>query len=190
MPQTQSVDQLYRTPLTPSYWRQARAALSSPKMLVFAALMVALSFGFLARSLCALVCGPVLGLAFGFVEDILGFILKPTGEFFFGYTLSTMLGVLAYALCFYRARITVWRLVLANLLVNLLVNAALGSVWTMMVRGGGYWGWFVPSLGKNLLTIVPKAILLYILYQALLPILRQMRIIPNQLGPKGLISFF
>ena len=143
MPQTQSVDQLYRTPLTPSYWRQARAALSSPKMLVFAALMVALtralsippsipightslSFGFLARSLCALVCGPVLGLAFGFVEDILGFILKPTGEFFFGYTLSTMLGVLAYALCFYRARITVWRLVLANLLVNLLVNAALG----------------------------------------------------------------
>ena len=61
---------------------------------------------------------------------------------------------------------------------------------TMMVRGGGYWGWFVPSLGKNLLTIVPKAILLYILYQALLPILRQMRIIPNQLGPKGLISFF
>ena len=36
MPQTQSVDQLYRTPLTPSYWRQARAALSSPKMLVFA----------------------------------------------------------------------------------------------------------------------------------------------------------
>lgn len=43
MPQTQSVDQLYRTPLTPSYWRQARAALSSPKMLVFAALMVALT---------------------------------------------------------------------------------------------------------------------------------------------------
>ena len=86
--------------------------------------------------------------------------------------------------------LTALLLVLANLLVNLLVNAALGSVWTMMVRGGGYWGWFVPSLGKNLLTIVPKAILLYILYQALLPILRQMRIIPNQLGPKGLISFF
>ena len=205
MPQTQSVDQLYRTPLTPSYWRQARAALSSPKMLVFAALMVALtralsippsipightslSFGFLARSLCALVCGPVLGLAFGFVEDILGFILKPTGEFFFGYTLSTMLGVLAYALCFYRARITVWRLVLANVLVNLLVNAAMGSVWTVMMRGGVYWAWFVPSLIKNLVTIIPKAAVLYVLFQALLPILQRMNLIPKQVD--GAIKVF
>ena len=57
----------------------------------------------LARALCALVCGPVMGLVFGFVEDILGFILQPTGDFFPGYTLSTMAGVLVYALCFYRA---------------------------------------------------------------------------------------
>ena len=57
------------------------------------------------------------------VEDILGFILQPTGDFFPGYTLSTMAGVLVYALCFYRARITVLRIVLANLVVNLLVNA-------------------------------------------------------------------
>lgn len=43
-----------------------------------------------------------MGLVFGFVEDILGFILQPTGDFFPGYTLSTMAGVLVYALCFYR----------------------------------------------------------------------------------------
>lgn len=205
MPQTQSVDQLYRTPLTPSYWRQARAALSSPKMLVFAALMVALTRALsippsipIGHTVCPLDSAGSLapwyaacaGAGLWVVEDILGFILKPTGEFFFGYTLSTMLGC-SHTLCAFTGQGSrCGGLVLANLLVNLLVNAALGSVWTMMVRGGGYWGWFVPSLGKNLLTIVPKTILLYILYQALLPILRQMRIIPNQLGPKGLISFF
>ena len=196
---------LYRTPFTPSYWRSARGSMGSLKVLVFAALMVAMaralslipsipigqtrmSFGFLARALCALVGGPVTGLVYGFVEDILGFILQPSGEFFFGYTLSTMAGMLVYALCFYRARITVWRLLLANLLVNVLVNAVLGSVWTMMMRGGGYWGWFTFSLAKNLVTIIPKSIVLYILFQALLPIIQRMGLIPKQVD--GPIKFF
>lgn len=197
---------IYANPCSPGYWKEAGRSMGDLRMLVFAALMIAmaralslipsipiahtsLSFGFLARSLCALVCGPVLGMAYGFAEDILGFILQPTGEFFFGYTLSTMAGVLVYALCFYRARITVLRLVIANLLVNVFVNALMGSVWTMMIRGGGYWGWFTVSLGKNLATIVPKVILLYILYQALLPILQQMRVIPWQLNEKKRIGW-
>ena len=175
------------------------------KLLVFAALMIAvtralslipgipiwhtkLTWGFLARSVCALVCGPVLGLVFGFVEDILGFILQPTGDFFPGYTLSTMAGVLVYALFFFRRRITVVNLVLANAVVNLLVNAAMGSVWSTMVRGGGYLGWFIPSLAKNLITILPKAAALYILFQALLPILRRMDLIPDQ--TEGQIRIF
>ena len=90
-----------------SYWKAAAADLYRTRNLVFAALMVAmarvlalipsipiahtrLSFSFPARAMCALVCGPVAGMTYGFVEDILGFILQPTGEFFFGYTISTM----------------------------------------------------------------------------------------------------
>lgn len=180
--------------LSADYWRGATAKLHSTRCLVFAALMIAmaralslipsipvghtkLSFGFLARALCALVCGPVLGTAYGFAEDILGYILQPSGEFFFGYTLSTMAGMLVYALFFYRCRISVTRIVIANFFVNVFVNALMGSVWTMMIRGGGYWGWFIPSLGKNLVTIIPKTILLYILFQALLPALRALGLI-------------
>ena len=177
--------------------------LHNTRMLVFAALMIAmaralslvpgipifhtkLTFGFLARALCALVCGPVLGLVYGFVEDILGFILQPSGEFFFGYTLSTMLGVLIYALCFYRRRVTVAGILLANFLVNLLVNAVLGSVWNVMIRGGTFWGWYVPSLIKNMATIVPKTLLLYILFNSMLPILRRMGVLPHRSDDKGI----
>lgn len=171
--------------------------LHNTRMLVFAALMVAmaralslvpgipifhtkLTFGFLARALCALVCGPVLGLVYGFVEDILGFILQPSGEFFFGYTISTMLGVLIYALCFYRRRITVTGIVVANLLVNLLVNAVLGSVWNVMLRGATFWSWFGPSFIKNMGTIIPKALLLYILFNSMLPILWRIGVLAPQ----------
>ena len=188
---------LYRTPCSPAYWHEANLAMKCLKLLVFAALMIAvtralslipgipiwhtkLTWGFLARSVCAMVCGPVLGLAFGFVEDILGFVLQPTGDFFPGYTLSTMAGVLVYALFFFRRRITVLNLFLANLVVNVAVNALMGSVWSTMVRGGVYWGWFLPSLGKNLLTLLPKTLVLYVLFQALLPILQRMNLIPVQ----------
>lgn len=173
-----------------SYWKAAAADLKSTRNLVFAALMVAmarvlalipsipiahtrLSFSFPARAMCALVCGPVAGMVYGFVEDILGFILQPTGEFFFGYTISTMAGMLVYALCFYRRRVTVVRIVAANVLVNIFVNAMMGSLWTMMIRGGGYWGWFTVSLTKNLVTIIPKSVILYFFFQAMLPILRR-----------------
>lgn len=180
-----------------SYWKAAVADLYSTRNLVFAALMVAmarvlalipsipiahtkLSFSFPARAMCALVCGPVAGMAYGFVEDILGFILQPTGEFFFGYTISTMAGMLVYALCFYRRRVTVVRIVVANVLVNIFVNALMGSMWTMMIRGGGYWGWFTVSLSKNLLTIVPKSIVLYFFFQALLPILNRVGVLGRE----------
>ena len=197
---------MYPHPFSVGYWRTAANELKDVRKLTFAALCIALcmalavipsvplwggakiTWGFLARGLCALVCGPTLGLIFAFVEDILGFILQPTGDFFPGYTLSTMAGVLVYALCFYRAKITVWRLVLANVLVNLLVNAAMGSVWTVMMRGGVYWAWFVPSLIKNLVTIIPKAAVLYVLFQALLPILQRMDLIPKQVD--GAIKVF
>ena len=189
------------SPLSPAYWREANLAMRCLKLLVFAALMVAVTralslipgipiwhtkftWGFLARSVCALVCGPVLGLAFGFVEDILGFVLQPVGDFFPGYTLSTMAGVLVYALFFFRQRITVVKLVLANVIVNLLVNALMGSVWSTMVQGGVYWGWFFSSLTKNLITILPKAAALYVLFQALLPILQRMNLIPVQMEEK------
>ncbi|MBE6972487.1 MAG: folate family ECF transporter S component [Ruminococcaceae bacterium] len=180
-----------------SYWRAAVADLYSTRNLVFAALMVAmarvlalipsipiahtkLSFSFPARAMCALVCGPVAGMAYGFVEDILSFILQPTGEFFFGYTISTMAGMLVYALCFYRRRVTVARIVVSNVLVNIFVNAMMGSLWTMMIRGGGYWGWFSVSLSKNLLTIVPKSVLLYFFFQALLPVLGRVGVLGKE----------
>ena len=72
MSQTRIPMNLYRTPFTPAYWREANACAKALKLLMFAALMVAmtralslipgipiahteLTWGFLARGLCALV---------------------------------------------------------------------------------------------------------------------------------------
>ena len=149
---------LYPHPFSASYWRAAASEFRNLRKLTFAALMMALcimlgyipsvpliggakiTWGFLGRSVCAMVCGPLMGLAFGFAEDILTFFLTGGGgyPFFPGYTLTTMLGMLFYALFFYRSRITVRRIFLAKLLTNI-QNVLLGALWTAILMGKAYY---------------------------------------------------
>ena len=84
---------MYAHPFSADYWRDASREVRDLRKLLFSALMIALcivlaqvpsvplfggakvTWGFLARSVCAWVCGPVLGLLFAFAEDILSFFL-------------------------------------------------------------------------------------------------------------------
>ena len=138
---------MYAHPFSADYWRDASREVRDLRKLLFSALMIALcivlaqvpsvplfggakvTWGFLARSVCAWVCGPVLGLLFAFAEDILSFFLTGGGgyPFFPGYTLTTMLGVLTYALFLYRAPLRVWRIFCAKLVTNV-QNVVLGAV--------------------------------------------------------------
>ncbi|MEG0779683.1 MAG: folate family ECF transporter S component [Oscillospiraceae bacterium] len=189
--------QLFKSPLSPGYWRESLSSLRSLRNLSFAALMVAaaivlslfyipigenlrLTVSFLARALCALVCGPVLAMVYGVGEDLLGWMLHPTGGFFPGYTLSTMLGVLIYALCFYRRKITLRSILLAKLLTNYGVNVLLGSVWSALLYSKGYLYYFTASLVKNTLYLPLQVILLVLLFRFLLPVLQRQKLIPVQ----------
>ena len=115
MPVLNKTRTMFKTPFSAAYWRCAVDDFRSLRSLVFAALMIAacivlskfsipiyaglkISFGFLARSLCALVCGPVTALVFGAAEDTLSFFLASSGDPYFpGYMLTTMLGTFIYA---------------------------------------------------------------------------------------------
>lgn len=188
----------YPHPFSRAYWRGAAGEMRDPRKLTFAALMIALctvlgylpsvavweakiTWGFLARALCAWVCGPLLGLAFGFAEDILGFFLTGGGgqPFFPGYTLSTMLGVFLYALFLYRANLSVWRVCAAKFLTNV-ENVLLGTLWSAMMTGKA-WMVLAPARAlKNLVMFPVQSILLYALFAALLPALRRARMVPER----------
>ena len=195
---------VYPTPLTPAYWKEASRSAKELKNLVFAALMIAaciilarfslpvtdglkITFGFLARSVCALVYGPIGVLAFAVAEDTLSFILTSSGPYFPGYMLTTALGCLVYAIFFYRARITVVRIFTAKLLTNVM-NVFLGSLWSAILYSKGYLYYMSTSAVKNAALLIPQTIMLVILFQALLPILQRAGLIPRQLEGK-LIPF-
>ena len=188
----------YAHPFSAAYWRAAAAEARDLRKLVFAALMIALcialgylpavtlpyggrvTWGFLARALCGYVCGPVLGVLFGFAEDILSFFLTGGGgyPFFFGYTLTTMIGVLIYALFLYRADLTVRRVFLAKLLTNI-ENVTLGALWMSILSGKAYLVTAGASAIKNLVMLPVQTAILCALLAALSPYLKQSGLIPG-----------
>ena len=88
---------MYPHPFSAAYWRTAADELKNVRKLTFAALCIALcmalsaipsvplwggakiTWGFLARAVCAWVCGPVLGIVFAVAEDLLSFFVTGGG---------------------------------------------------------------------------------------------------------------
>ena len=189
-----------RSPLTRSYWKQAAAELKNPRMLVFAALMIAacialaqvpsirpfgpdgprIGWGWIARSICGLVTGPVTALVFGAAEDTVSFFISNRGDPYFpGYMITTMIGTAIYALCLYRQRLTVVRVFMAKLLTNA-CNVVLGSLWSAILYEKGYIYYATKSLIKNLTLLPVQVIILCLVLAALMPIMSKMHIIPQK----------
>lgn len=193
---------MYSHPFSARYWRTAAKELGDIRKLTVSALCIALcvalsaipsvplwgdakiTWGFLSRSVCAWVCGPVLGIVFAVAEDLLSFFLTGGGgyPFFPGYTLTTALGVLIYALFFYESKITVCRVFLAKLLTNI-QNVLLGALWMAILNSNGRFSiemWYASASGsavKNLICLPFQTLLLWVLFRALRPVLVKMRLI-------------
>jgi ECF transporter S component (folate family) len=192
---------VYTNPFSAAFWSDAKKELGSMKKLTFAALMIALcvmlsyipsvplwggaklTWGFLARSMCAWVCGPVLGAAFGVAEDLLSFFLTGGGgyPFFPGYTLTTVLGNIIYALFFYRQEMTLRRIFCAKVLTNV-QNVLLGALWSSILYGKAYLVIAGGSAIKNLIMLPFQTLILAALFSAVMPVLGRMGLVPKQKG--------
>ena len=91
--------------------------------------------------------GPAIAGIFGGVLDIIKFMLRPDGTFFPGFTISAILGGLIYGTVLYKKTVTVWRVLLAQFLVKLLVNIGCNTLWLNMLYQ------------KAILVILPERIL-------------------------------
>ena len=190
--------EIFTTPFSRAYWRCAARDAKKLRVLVFSALMVAacvalsylksipiadnirVTWGFLARALCALVGGPVNALLFGFVEDTVSYFMNPDGGYNPFYIFTTMLGVLTYALFLYRSEVTVTRIFLAKLATNI-QNVFLQSLGTYLwYSSKGYWAIVGVSAVKNAVMLPIQTIMIAALFAALLPVLHRMGYLPDQ----------
>ena len=192
---------VFLSPFSAAYWRSAAGEVKKVRMLTLTALFIALRvvvglfpiplgdnlhifFGFFINGLGSAIYGPLLGLVSGFCTDILGFIVHPTGAFFPGYVLTSMLGSFFYGLFFYRARISGLRVLLAKLVVDLGINVGLGALWSAILYGKGYYYYLAKSLVKNIGMWPLEAVLLFLFFKAILPVTAHAGLTPKQDGVK------
>ena len=180
-----------------TYWKAAAANFGSVRMLAVCAMFIALRvaigavfipvgenlrvyFTYAVTSLGASIYGPLMALAEGFVSDLLGYFIAPSGGFFPGYTLSAMLGSVTYALFFYRQRLSVLRIFLCRLTVNLVINVLIGSIWSAMLMGKAYYYYLGKSIVKNLLLLPAETVVMYVVFRTMTPLLERLKLVAPQ----------
>ncbi len=189
---------LYRTPFSAAYWRDAVAELKDTRMLVIAALMIALrvalkslgiplapnlkiNVAFFINALGAMIFGPVVAAVGAAISDTLGCILFPQGVYFFPFIFIEIAGSVIFALFLYRAKLTVTRIVLSrfciDFFVNIVMNMPLMALYYDVVLGQSYTWMQLPTIAKNLCMFPVEGILLLMFMGVMVPIVHRMHLV-------------
>lgn len=136
-------------------------------------------FGFLVTFIAGMIGGPIYAIGYGFAKDIIGYMLFPSGAFFFGYTITSIVGALIYALFFYRQKVTFLKIAICKFSINLFVNIFLGSLWSAILFSNGYIYYMTKSIVKNATMLPIEICLLCVVYKALAPTLKKMNLVQD-----------
>lgn len=97
---------------------------------------IKIGFTIFPTTVACMMFGPVPGFIMGGAADLLGFVIKPTGPFFPGYTLDSMIAGFLYGMFFYkREKLTLFRVMAALAAVTVVVNLCMTTSWISIQYG-------------------------------------------------------
>lgn len=99
---------------------------------------IKIGFSGLPNRIVECLFGPVIGCIFGGAMDILKFIAKPDGPFFFGFTFDAMLAGILYGSILYKKPVTIPRVFIAELSAKVIVNCGFNTLWISILYGKGF----------------------------------------------------
>jgi ECF transporter S component (folate family) len=120
--------------------------------------------------------GPAVGAIFGGAMDLIKFFIKPDGAFFPGYTLSAIVAAIIYGMMLYKKKLTILRFFFAQLLVKVIVNIGMNTLWANMLYGKAFSAILPARILSNMIQLPIDTIVYFIilkaLYQVILPMFR------------------
>lgn len=117
--------------------------------------------------------GPVVGGIFGGTLDIVKFLVKPDGTFFFGFTFDAMLAGVIFGSIMYRHPLSVGRLFVAELLLKVIINCGFNTFWISMLGGKNMLALLPARLIKNACQLPVDTFIMYLLLKYLNPAIRK-----------------
>lgn len=128
---------------------------------------IKIGFSTIANQFVYYLFGPAVGCFFGGALDIFKYFIKPTGAFFPGWTLSAMVAGVLYGCFFYKKKLSIWRVLAAELTVSVVCNMLLGTLWLDMMYGKGFFVLLPVRVIKNLAMWPVNSFLFYTMTWAL-----------------------
>lgn len=122
---------------------------------------IRIGFSGLPNRIVEFLFGPVTGCIFGGMLDVLKYIIKPTGPFFFGFTFDAMLSGILYGSILYKKPLSIVRIVCAEFLVKLIVNCGLNTLWISMLYGKGFMVLLPVRIIKNVIMLPIDSAIVY-----------------------------
>jgi len=189
---------LYAHPFSKAYWHDAAAELKDVRILVFAALMIALrvalkslgipiaadlkiNVAFFVNAFGAMVFGPVVAILAAAISDTLGCLLFPSGAYFFPFIFIEIAGSLIFALFLYRAKVTATRVILSRFCIDFFVNIVLNTpimwLYYKLILGKSYVLFQLPRIIKNLALFPLESVLLALFLMLMIPIAKRFGLI-------------
>ena len=130
--------------------------------------IVHVSLGFIGSVMLGYLFGPVWGSIGGGISDLVSSALFGNqGGFFLGFTLSAMIGPFIYGLVFYQKPVKVWRIILATLLVTVVVNIGLNTLWVHLLYGMDFRVVLIQRIPKEAITPWLEMIISYFVLNAI-----------------------
>ncbi|MFO1445108.1 folate family ECF transporter S component [Bacillus sp. Bva_UNVM-123] len=118
-----------------------------------------IGFAFLPIALLGYLYGPLnTGIAAS-IGDVIGFLLRPNGFFFPGFTLNALVMGVIYGLLLHNKKVTLPRVAIAVLLVTVIVNLIMTPIWLNIMYGTYFFA--VPRVIKCILLYPMEVSLLY-----------------------------
>ncbi len=96
---------------------------------------IRIGFSEIPARICNMLFGPVVGMIFGASMDIINYVMKPTGPYFFGFTASAIVAGLICGCVYYKKKITLKRILIANAITSVVVNMCMNTTWLVVMYG-------------------------------------------------------
>lgn len=112
-----------------------------------------ISLSFVAIALIGMLYGPVAAGICGGLCDVLAFVIRPTGAYFFGFTFNAILAGVLYGFFFYKNNGSLIRVTISRTFISLFCHVVLNTFWLSLLYGKGFMVLIGPRFIKNIIAL-------------------------------------
>ncbi len=124
---------------------------------------IQLGFGFIVVAITSYFYGPVWSSTVAALSDVIGTLISGS-VYFPGFTISAVLGATIYGLFFYDQNVTLKRVIIAQLIIAVFVNAILNTFWLLVMYKTPFWSLLPLRIGKEVLITPIQIAIIYLVF--------------------------